>query len=38
VTEGAEFFDLIKKVKTGRSGMFSDVPSDPVIIEKAEVI
>jgi peptidyl-prolyl cis-trans isomerase B (cyclophilin B) len=30
--------DLINKVKTGRSGMFSDVPSEPVIIEKAEVV
>ncbi|WP_332877487.1 peptidylprolyl isomerase [Massilia sp. S19_KUP03_FR1] len=38
VTEGADIVDLINKVKTGRSGMFSDVPSDPVIIEKAEVI
>lgn len=38
VTEGTDVVDLINKVKTGRSGMFSDVPSDPVIIEKAEVI
>jgi peptidyl-prolyl cis-trans isomerase B (cyclophilin B) len=38
VTEGADIVDLINKVKTGRSGMFSDVPSDPVIIEKAEVV
>jgi peptidyl-prolyl cis-trans isomerase B (cyclophilin B) len=38
VTAGADVVDLINKVKTGRSGMFSDVPSDPVIIEKAEVI
>jgi peptidyl-prolyl cis-trans isomerase B (cyclophilin B) len=38
VVEGADIVDLINKVKTGRSGMFSDVPSDPVIIEKAEVI
>lgn len=38
VVEGADIVDQINKVKTGRSGMFSDVPSDPVIIEKAEVI
>ncbi len=38
VVEGADIVDLINKVKTGRSGMFSDVPSDPVIIEKAEVV
>ena len=38
VTEGTDIVDLINKVKTGRSGMFSDVPSEPVIIEKAEVI
>ena len=38
VTEGMDVVDKINKVKTGRSGMFSDVPSDPVIIEKAEVV
>ena len=38
VVEGMDVVDLINKVKTGRSGMFSDVPSEPVIIEKAEVI
>ena len=38
VTEGMDIVDQINKVKTGRSGMFSDVPSDPVIIEKAEVV
>jgi peptidyl-prolyl cis-trans isomerase B (cyclophilin B) len=38
VVEGADIVDEINKVKTGRSGMFSDVPSDPVIIEKAEVV
>jgi len=38
VTDGTDVVDLINKVKTGRSGMFSDVPSDPVIIEKAEII
>jgi peptidyl-prolyl cis-trans isomerase B (cyclophilin B) len=38
VVEGMDIVDQINKVKTGRSGMFSDVPSDPVIIEKAEVV
>ncbi|MBZ2207363.1 peptidylprolyl isomerase [Massilia soli] len=38
VTEGKEVVDAIKKVKTGRSGMFSDVPAEPVIIESVEVI
>ncbi|HEX8479522.1 MAG TPA: peptidylprolyl isomerase [Telluria sp.] len=38
VVEGMDVVDLINKVKTGRSGMFSDVPSEPVIIEKAEVV
>jgi peptidyl-prolyl cis-trans isomerase B (cyclophilin B) len=38
VVEGMDVVDQINKVKTGRSGMFSDVPSEPVIIEKAEVI
>jgi len=38
VTEGADVVDKIKSVKTGRSGMFSDVPVEDVIIEKAEVV
>jgi peptidyl-prolyl cis-trans isomerase B (cyclophilin B) len=38
VTEGADVVDQINKVKTGRSGMFADVPNDPVIIEKVEVL
>jgi peptidyl-prolyl cis-trans isomerase B (cyclophilin B) len=38
VTEGNDVVDQINKVKTGRSGMFSDVPNDPVIIEKVEVL
>ena len=38
VVEGMDVVDQINKVKTGRSGMFSDVPSEPVIIEKAEVV
>ena len=38
VTEGTDIVDLINKVKTGRSGMFSDVPAEPVIIEKIDVL
>lgn len=38
VTEGQDVVDQINDVKTGRSGMHSDVPVDPVIIEKAEVV
>ena len=38
VTEGQDIVDQINGVKTTRSGMHSDVPADPVIIEKAEVV
>jgi peptidyl-prolyl cis-trans isomerase B (cyclophilin B) len=38
VTEGQDVVDQINNVKTSRSGMHSDVPADPVIIEKAEVV
>ncbi|WP_028103703.1 peptidylprolyl isomerase [Pseudoduganella violaceinigra] len=34
VTEGTEVVDAIKAVKTTRSGMFSDVPAEDIIIEK----
>ena len=37
VTEGADVVDAIRAVKTGRKSMFSDVPVDDVIIEKAEL-
>ena len=36
VTEGTEVVDAIKGVKTTRSGMFSDVPAEDIIIEKVE--
>jgi peptidyl-prolyl cis-trans isomerase B (cyclophilin B) len=36
VTEGKEVVDAIRAVKTGRAGMFSDVPVTDVIIEKVE--
>ena len=38
VTEGMDVVDAISKVKTGRKSMFSDVPVEDVIIEKAEVV
>ena len=38
VTDGTDVVDKIRKVPTGRSGMFSDVPKEPVVIEKIEVI
>jgi peptidyl-prolyl cis-trans isomerase B (cyclophilin B) len=38
VTDGTDVVDQINGVKTGRSGMHSDVPVDPVIIEKIEVL
>jgi peptidyl-prolyl cis-trans isomerase B (cyclophilin B) len=38
VTEGQDIVDQINNVKTTRAGMHSDVPVDPVIIEKVEVV
>ena len=38
VVEGTDVVDQIRKVKTGKSGMFADVPVEPVIIEKIEVL
>ena len=38
VSDGTDVVDQIRKVKTSRSGMFADVPVDPVIIEKVEVL
>lgn len=37
VTEGTEVVDKIKKVKTGNRAGHQDVPTEDVIIEKAEV-
>ncbi|MBJ7312925.1 peptidylprolyl isomerase [Rugamonas sp. CCM 8940] len=37
VTEGTEVVDAIRKVKTGRSGMHSDVPVEDVVIESIEL-
>ena len=38
VTEGQDVVDQINAVPTTRSGMHSDVPVDPVVIEKVEVV
>jgi peptidyl-prolyl cis-trans isomerase B (cyclophilin B) len=38
VTEGQDIVDQINNVKTSRSGMHSDVPVEPVVIEKAEIV
>ena len=38
VTSGTEVVDKIGKVDTGRRSMFSDVPTEDVVIEKAEII
>jgi peptidyl-prolyl cis-trans isomerase B (cyclophilin B) len=38
VSEGMDVVDLIKGVKTTRTGMFQDVPVENVVIEKAEIV
>lgn len=38
VVDGKDVVDAIKKVKTGNSGFFQDVPAQDVIITKAEVV
>lgn len=38
VTEGIEVVDKIANVKTGNYGYFGDVPCDPVVIEKVEIM
>ena len=38
VVEGIEIVEMIENVATGNVGPYSDVPKDPVIIEKASVI
>jgi peptidyl-prolyl cis-trans isomerase B (cyclophilin B) len=38
VTDGQDVVDQINQVKTSRSGMHSDVPVEPVVIEKIEVV
>jgi len=38
VTDGFDVVDAIEKVSTGRHGMHDDVPTEPVVIEKAEIV
>lgn len=38
VTAGTEVIDQIKKVKTGSKNGHQDVPLEPVIIERAEIV
>jgi peptidyl-prolyl cis-trans isomerase B (cyclophilin B) len=38
VVEGQDVVDKIRAVQTTRSGMFSDVPAENVMIEKAEIV
>ena len=38
VTAGMDIVDEINNVKTSRSGMHADVPAEPVVIEKIEVV
>jgi peptidyl-prolyl cis-trans isomerase B (cyclophilin B) len=38
VVEGQDVVDKIRAVPTTRSGMFSDVPAQNVVIEKAEIV
>jgi peptidyl-prolyl cis-trans isomerase B (cyclophilin B) len=38
VVEGQDVVDRVKAVKTGRAGMYQDVPVEDVVIERAEVV
>jgi peptidyl-prolyl cis-trans isomerase B (cyclophilin B) len=38
VSAGTDIVDELNNVKTSRSGMHADVPVEPIIIEKAEVV
>ncbi|HXF67123.1 MAG TPA: peptidylprolyl isomerase [Burkholderiales bacterium] len=38
VVEGTEVVDRIRTVRTGRRGMYQDVPLEDVVIERAEVV
>ena len=38
LTDGFDVLDKIADVKTGRMGWFDDIPKDPVVIEKIEII
>jgi peptidyl-prolyl cis-trans isomerase B (cyclophilin B) len=38
VTDGMDVVDAIRKVKTGRSGFYQDVPAEDVVIVSAELV
>ena len=38
VVEGMDVVDSIAKVKTGRFGMHSDVPTEDIVIERTEIV
>ncbi len=38
VVEGMDTVEAIRKVRTGRAGMHQDVPLEPVVITRAEVL
>ncbi|GAB4057214.1 peptidylprolyl isomerase [Uliginosibacterium sediminicola] len=38
VVEGMDVVEQIKGVKTGRSGFHQDVPLEPIVIDKAEIV
>ena len=38
VVEGMDVVDAIAKVATGNKGMFQNVPNEPIVITKAEVV
>ncbi len=38
VTEGMDVVDSIEQVTTGNSGGHGDVPVEPVVVEKAEIV
>lgn len=38
VVAGQDIVDRIKTVRTGRTGMHQDVPVEPVVIQKAEIV
>jgi cyclophilin family peptidyl-prolyl cis-trans isomerase len=38
VTKGMDVVDAIKGVQTGRVGMFSDVPAEPILIKEVKIL
>ena len=38
VVDGMDVVDSIAKVKTGRFGMHSDVPTEDIVIERTEIV